>query len=288
MTNVNQPKEIQRILASVTFSGAGTYGGLEVGAKLALEDNNIDIGDTDGASAGSITAGLIAIGYTGPQLKTVVLDADYSKLIPYNWFNIFKGYLASSSNVLGWLGELTKNQALEDCIIPFKAICTDLIEARPQAWDSRVNTDMLLKDAIYSSMAIPGIFPPYQNRYCDGGVTRNVPIQYLDGPNKISMVVDDGNSTGPFGNSIGMFLRILSILLSDDDQLLDAWAKANNIPVIKLKPKSLSSLGFVCRDMSLDQKSELVDYGREAVNLFLASNAGKLWIKKATTQTTTK
>ncbi len=278
-------------LISLANSGAGTLGVLEAGAYKAIFEY-FDIEEVAGTSAGSILSALIALGYTPSEVIDIVLDGDFSKLIDYsipymmislvdNKDSLFS--LSSNKNVLSWLSNLTQNKVLKDTLIPFKAITTDLYTGTYQVWDSK-NPDhenMLIKDAVYSSMAIPFVFPAYQGRYVDGGAVRNIPVQFLTGKNKLGVAIAERTGSGQTKNFFESVSSLLSILLSDDDKLIEDWAKVTQIPIIKLPS---SGARFLERNMPMSQKEELVQIGYETAKHFINENMSKICptIKKTT------
>lgn len=267
------------IKLAVAFGGAGTVGGAEVGAYMALEEiNDLLIQLLIGTSAGSIVAALAAMGYTGEQMKKITIDADYANLINENIFNLIGGTLASNGNVIAWLQKLTENKQMKDVSIPLATITTDVVEACPHAWDSRIYPDMPIHEAIYSSMAIPFIFKPYLNRYVDGGATRNIPVQYLEGSAKIGIAIKESCEKGPITGPFNMASRLISLLLTDDDVLLEDWSKQVKIPIIQLPT---DNAGFLERHMGLAQKEKLVDTGYQTMKAFLTSLRGKRWMSQA-------
>ncbi len=65
----------------LVFEGGGVKGIAFVGAVCCLEDNNYKIGRCAGTSAGAVVAALLAVGYTGRELKDIMLNTDYSKYL---------------------------------------------------------------------------------------------------------------------------------------------------------------------------------------------------------------
>ena len=131
-------------------SGAGTLGALEVGATAALWTVTRPSALVD-TSAGSIVGGLIALGHGPSNLYDIVISADYAKLIPMNeWLFPARGYLASNRNVIAWLREITNDQTMADCQIPFTAICSDLYTGKARTWDSWLLPDMPVWEAIHA------------------------------------------------------------------------------------------------------------------------------------------
>ncbi len=275
------------ILLSIGAGGAGTLGPAEVGALKALLEQlpiitgrKVQVTDVAGVSAGSIVAALYAMGYSPAEMVDITVDADFSKLIDYNIVDMFfTQCLASNKNVMAWLSALTSNKQMKDVNIPLTTVTTDIDTGRPHAWTSDLYPEMYIKDAIYSSMAIPFIFPEYLGKYVDGGATRNIPVQYLNGKNKILLTVNDGPKERVIKGFYQKAERLLSILLSDDDVLLDNIASMSKVPVIKIPT---GNAGFLERNMPKQQKLDLVQAGEKAITDFLTSEGGMKWVKRLT------
>ncbi len=259
-------------------SGAGTLGSIEVGAVAALWKYTRP-SFLAGTSAGSIVAGMLALGHAPSDLYDIVISADYAKLIPMRpWLAPFRGYLASNKNVIAWLKEITENQYMEDCKIPFTAICSDLWTGKARAWDSWQTPDMPVWEAILCSMSIPFVYPPYQSRYQDGGMIDNLGINYLPGKNKkLGLKVTETSKTGPVKGLVGIAEQDISMMLSASEQDMVLLAKASGIPIIRLPA---GSAGFLNTKMSRQQKIDLYWRGHEAVTNWMESEEGKEWITK--------
>lgn len=259
------------------LSGAGTLAALHVGAVNYLWQFTRPSILTD-TSAGSIVAGCLATSMTPVDMKHVVMSADYRKLIPMNRLLApFRGYLASTKNVRAWLLELTRGQFMEDCEIPFTAICSDLNTGRVHTFTMQKDPGMYVADAILASMSIPDVFPPFQGRYVDGGVLCNLGIQYLPGTarRRLGLRVTEAQTVGPVTGFVDEQERLISMMLSasEDDELL--IARALNVPVIDLPG---GNLGFLNRDMTQAQKAGLYQAGYEAAQAWMESTAGKEWL----------
>lgn len=261
------------------LSGAGTLAGLHAGAVNYLwQYTRPSI--MAATSAGSIIAGCLATGMQPAEMKHVVLSADYAKLIPINpWLAPFRGYLASTKNVRAFLLELTNQQVMADCEIPFIAISSDLNTGRVATFDMQKNPDMLVADAILASMSIPDVFPAFQGRYVDGGVLCNLGVQYLPGKHKrLGLRVSEAQTVGPVTGLVDEQERLISMMLSasESDEML--LAKSLNIPVICLPG---GNLGFLNRSMTQAQKLSLYEAGYSAAQAWCNSAAGKAWLTQS-------
>src|ERR1700704_2549376 len=62
------------------FEGGGVRGIGLVGALQGVEDNGYQIEHVAGASAGAISAALVAGRYTADEIRSIILDIDFSRL----------------------------------------------------------------------------------------------------------------------------------------------------------------------------------------------------------------
>ncbi|MHB1023979.1 MAG: patatin-like phospholipase family protein [Acidobacteriaceae bacterium] len=260
----------------IAISGAGTLGSLEVGAVSALWTKTRPSALV-GTSAGSIVAGLTALGHGPADLYDIVISADYSRLIPFNkWLAPFRGYLASNGNVIAWLREITDNQTMADCRVPFTAICSDLNTGKARTWDSWLLPDMPVWEAILCSMSIPAVYPAYLDSYQDGGMVDNLGINYLPGKDKrIGLKVTEATAVGPVRGVLDQAQRDISMMLSASEQDMCLLAKATGIPIIRLPA---GNLGFLDTGMTRAQKISLYQRGRDAVTAWMATAEGAKWL----------
>ncbi len=250
----------------LAISGAGVLGTLEVGACKCLDEFGFSYSKIVGTSAGSITGSLLALGFSVDDMEKIVLEANFEKLIPYNYLGAFiKGYLASNKNVTAWLKDITSHAVFGDCKIPFVAITSDIQTGSVYIFDSTSPefADIPIWQGVLASMSIPDVFPVFQDKFVDGGVLNNLGVNFLDrkSPN-IALKVVDGSGFYKPGSLIGLQERLIGMLLSASENDMVQLAKAYNIPII---PLNSHSFGFLDRSMSLSDKKMLIQWGYYAV-----------------------
>ena len=267
-----------RQAVAVAISGAGTNGAAEAGAIAALEDAHLDIDEVTGTSAGSIVAALIALGATGRQMRTVIMDANYANLIDYQWWSIMGRWTAASAgNVQRWLQLITRNQQMKDCALSLTTVTADLTTQKSVYWRASEVPAMPVWQAIYSSMAIPFIFPKYLDRYVDGGVMDNLPVAQLTASKRrLALLATEVCQTGPVTGPIDEAGRALSMMLSANVAQAKIYAKAVGVPVVELP---CGNLGFLDRAQTLDEKRWLFSSGYRAVTQWLQTPEGKQWLQ---------
>jgi len=259
------------------YSGAGTLAGLHVGATAAIW-SYARPEYLVGTSAGSIVAALIALGKTPSDLKTIVLDADYSRLIPMNpWLAPFRGYLASNKPAIAWLRELTEDQTMGDCQIPLVCVASDLWTGEDKLFGTAGYPEVPLWRAILASMSIPQVFPAYMNRYEDGGLVNNLAVNLLPKTGRrIAFRVTEASRIGPVRGLIQRIEREASMSLSASENAMVMLAKSLDIPVVNLPG---GNLGFLNTAMTTAQKESLYQRGYEVTQQWLESPKGKEWLQ---------
>src|SRR2546430_1892721 len=188
----------------VALSGGAARGLAHIGVLKVLEEAGVPVDVITGTSMGSVVGGLYAVGYTAPQLDTIVRTEDWYRLLtdPVDrrdlavdrkftedhyllTLPIQRGGIklpksvVTGQRVSQLLTRLTWSaHAIRDfraLPIPFAAVATDLETSRAVVLDHG-----FLPDAIRASMALPSVFSPVDlgdTAVIDGGVVRNLPAQ---------------------------------------------------------------------------------------------------------------
>ena len=262
----------------VVRSGAGTLAPLHVGADMALEEAGIVPVVNAGASAGAIISACKALGMTGTEMEQIVLDADFGKLIPLKpWTYPFRGYAASNANAVAWMREITRDQTLADCASRLITVCGDEEFLQVKAFDSAppAGGSLPIWQAVLPSFSIPEVFPPWQGRFCDGGVMMNLPVVFLPGLHpRLALRVTERSQMGPVKGWVDRQERLLDMMLLANERDSILLARKENVPVIDLPG---GNTGFLDRTMTRGQKQRLIETGYNAVTQFLESSQGKRW-----------
>lgn len=202
-TQAQQKLNNKRPKVAVVLSGGGAKGFSHIGVLEVLEKEGIPIDMIVGNSIGSIIGGLYSIGYDSKKLSELCLSENWTELLtdftPRKQLDQYakqeqQRYVFSipvytekktdigsgvvqGENVINLFCKLTSNIPNEVDFstfpIPFACIGTDLHQGKEV-----VLTSGHLPTAIYSSMAIPGVFAPIKYKeytFVDGGVVNNFP-----------------------------------------------------------------------------------------------------------------
>lgn len=176
-----------KIKAILALGGGGSRGVAHLGVIKTLIENEVEINGIAGTSIGSIVGSIFALGTPIEEMIEIFNKVDQTKLFGFPF--------SDGPGLLGYKGvrEFLKftvgDKTFEDTIIPLRIVSTDLRTNQVEYL-----TEGKITDAILSSIAIPGVFPPVmqgQRIYVDGGLMDPVPVRaarLLDLPGKIIAV----------------------------------------------------------------------------------------------------
>jgi len=206
-----ETKETLRAKSSYDYlvlSGGGIKGIAYCGALKWLQENDIispKMKGYAGTSAGSIVAGLLAVGYDVNELMQVMNEMDMKKIcddkvgIIRDTYSLIEHYgIAPGDYVMDFLGDLIekktgdKDYTLEQLYktrgVKLVIVGTNMNTKASKYFhpESEIAADrtMPIRKAIRISMSIPFVFTPVEHRghlYVDGGVLDNYPIHVFDG-----------------------------------------------------------------------------------------------------------
>lgn len=191
----------------IAFSGGGSRGAAHIGVLKALEEEGLFPAATAGASAGSIVAGLYALGYSVSEMESIVysLSRNGCRYIDVNYLGLLlflpqiikkkkptlSGFL-KGNKLHQYLCDLTQGAKFFDIKMKLVIPAVDLNSGKTIAFtnvkfpkkspDVIWENDFSLCDVMMASSSVPGVFEPQilQN-YClvDGGVTNVMPVDLL-------------------------------------------------------------------------------------------------------------
>ncbi len=187
------------------LSGGGAKGMAHIGLLRMLDSLGIRPDFITGTSAGAIIGGLYAMGYSGDELKQILINADWPALlsnkIPLRAINIEEkdeyGRYWLEMPMKNWKPSLPRGAIegaelqeyligltfparhihdFDSLPIPFRCVATDINTGRPVL----LKTGQL-SEALRASMAVPLVFSPIEwddtLLLIDGGLIRNFPVQ---------------------------------------------------------------------------------------------------------------
>lgn len=181
-------KETGRLLGLALGSGAA-FGLAHVGVIKVLEEKHIPVDVVSGSSMGALIAAMWGLGLSAAKIEqiTMVLRKKLNIMRLMDFTIPVSGILAGA-RLKKFLRSILGEKTFEDLKIPVKIMVYDLANRETVVMDKG-----RLLDAVFMSIAVPGIFKPTVKKdkvYIDGGVSDPVPVEVLanDGVNKIIAV----------------------------------------------------------------------------------------------------
>ena len=164
----------ERKKIGIALSGGGVRGIAHIAVLEVLEDLKIPIDYISGTSMGAIVAALYAFEPNAKKLKKEILKIDISKLFD---FTISKYGFIKGNRLEEFFQKRFNNMTFKDAKIPLFITAYDIERNREVIFNKGD-----VSRAIRSSISIPGIFFPVQNKneiLVDGGVIDPIPSEIL-------------------------------------------------------------------------------------------------------------
>ncbi|MFA6007854.1 MAG: patatin-like phospholipase family protein [Candidatus Shapirobacteria bacterium] len=165
----------------LVLGGGGSKGLAHVGVIKALVENDFEITQIAGTSAGALIGGLYAANPDYRELEKIVENISYYKLIKILVDWPVRNGLVRGRKMEKFLNRLCGQKSIENLPIKFKAVCTDLITGQKYVFDQGK-----LVTAIRASCAVPAIFSPikYEGKILiDGGAISPIPVSEVEAKN---------------------------------------------------------------------------------------------------------
>ncbi|MBU1148252.1 MAG: patatin-like phospholipase family protein [Candidatus Omnitrophica bacterium] len=170
-------KESGKLLGLALGSGAA-FGLAHIGVLKVLEDRRIIIDVVSGSSIGALIAGMYGLGFSADKIKGVAKKLRSKlKILRLMDFTLPISGILAGKRMKMFLGKIFEEKTFEDLEIPVKIMVYDLANR-----ETLVIEKGLLADAVYMSIAVPGIFKPKiekERMIIDGGVSDPVPVDIL-------------------------------------------------------------------------------------------------------------
>jgi NTE family protein len=157
----------------LVLGSGGSKGIAHLGVIKALVENDFEITQIAGTSAGAMMGGLYAANLDGQKIEDEINAIDYLKLFKILLEKPTKNALLRGRKMEAFLDKLCGEKKIEDLPIKFRAVCSDLITGDKYIFDKGK-----LSTAIRASCAIPALFSPvrYEDKILiDGGATSPIP-----------------------------------------------------------------------------------------------------------------
>ncbi|MCD6212483.1 MAG: patatin-like phospholipase family protein [Sulfurovum sp.] len=160
---------------TLVLSGGGALGIAHLGVLHDLEKQNIVPNEIVGTSMGGIIGASIAIGMKEKE----ILEEIKSFSNVFNWikFSFSGNAVVENEKIAKIFDTLFKDRKMKDTLIPLKLIATNLNNGHKKVFTAL--DDVFIKDALLSTMAIPGVFEEHiidGETYGDGFLCENLGV----------------------------------------------------------------------------------------------------------------
>jgi len=167
----------ENVIGLALGSGAA-FGLAHIGVLHVLEKEKIPIGIVSGASIGALIAAMWGIGLASKEIESISeklkRKLNIMRLLDFTF--PISGILAGK-RLRRFLRAILGDKTFEDLKVPVKIIVCDLANRETIIVDKG-----RLLDAVYKSIAVPGIFQPIMEEgrmLVDGGILDPVPVDVL-------------------------------------------------------------------------------------------------------------
>jgi NTE family protein len=238
--------EVISMSFGIALSGGGTRGAAHVGVMCALEEAGMLPNSISGTSAGSIVAGMYALGMPPHEMKEKIIKLvqDGSSLVDADYLGIFEsivqlfrgkpitfsGFL-KGNKLEKYFDNLTNGKNITELKMKTIITAVDLYSRQTIAYINALDgvkplknvwwkTNVRISAAMRASSAVPAYFQPkLMDGMClvDGGVTDVVPVDLLIAAGEPNVLAIDLSENYPFtgnGNIIEVCNHSLSIMMS--------------------------------------------------------------------------
>ena len=160
---------------TLVLSGGGALGIAHLGVLHDLEEQHIVPNEIVGTSMGGIIAACMSIGMDEEEIcKRIKSFAGV-----FNWikFSFSGNAIVDNSKVAKIFDGIFQNKKMHETEIPLKLIATNLLNGHKRVFTA--SDDVYIKDAVLSTMAIPGVFEEHVingDTYGDGFLCENLGI----------------------------------------------------------------------------------------------------------------
>lgn len=170
-------KNIQRPKIGLALGSGGSRGLAHISVIKVLEENNIPIDFIAGSSIGAMIGGAYASGLTAKRIEEIALETNWRRMFSLLFDPHLKQGLVGGEKVKKFINDYVGGKKIEDCVIPFVAVATDL-----KTGEIVVLNKGEMTTAIRASTSIPLIFKPVEiegRMLADGGLSAPVPVEIV-------------------------------------------------------------------------------------------------------------
>ncbi len=256
---------------AVVLGGGGLKGFAHIGVLRALEEEGVQPALYAGTSIGSLVAAAHASGTSVDELEQRALALRRRDLFRINHLGMVLERMHSPSLYLEQplrtlCEENVPDGTFEALRTPLLVNTVDVERGTLVTWGLPGLRDVLVRDAVYASCALPGFFPPgrVDGRVCvDGGTIDNLPVSLAAQGMELVIAVDVGSSDLALASDVqsrgfaSIYMRAATVMMHAlQSEQLESWAGP---PILLIRPRLADSHWF-----SFDSAAQFIAAGYEA------------------------
>ncbi|RUM69882.1 MAG: patatin-like phospholipase family protein [Sulfurovum sp.] len=160
---------------TLVLSGGGALGIAHLGILHDLEKQKLFPAEVVGTSMGGVIAACMAIGMNENEIYQEIQK--FSSVLKWIKFSFQGNAIIDNAKLETIFTQIFGKKKIKDTIIPLKIIATNLINGNKRVFTKE--DDIYIKDAILTTIAIPGIFDEHiidNKPYGDGFLCENLGI----------------------------------------------------------------------------------------------------------------
>jgi NTE family protein len=255
------------------LGGGGLKGFAHIGVLRAFEERGIRPTVVAGTSIGSLIAAAYVGGMPNKEMVERAMRLTKPDLFRINHVGMVTKRMLSPALYLAkplerLVAEIVPEGTFRDLKTPLLVNCVDLENASQVLWGLPGMQDVLIRDAVYASCALPGFFPPGKvgGRTCaDGGIADNVPALAASHNVDAVIAVDVGSTNIARANRISekgfaaIYIRAAQVMMKSLQALqLEQWTGP---PLLLVRPAVWHFNWF-----SFAHVDRIIQLGYEAAN----------------------
>ncbi|MDR1679286.1 MAG: patatin-like phospholipase family protein [Prevotellaceae bacterium] len=278
---------------AVVLSGGGAKGFAHIGVLKVLEREGIPVDIVVGTSIGSIVGAMYAVGYSPAQIEQMSREQDWAFLlsdriprrflssndqllrqryqlsVPFDTRSLFQlpSSVVEGQNLInyfcGIMGNVPEDADFNTFPRAFACVATDLEKGKEV-----VMHNGFLPTAIFSSMAIPGVFAPCEREgkfLADGGIVNNFPCDVARNMGADIIIGVDLRNMLATQEHLHSLPNILNQMISFYDPAQDSVGNRNCDILIRPDMTGFNASSFTARAVD-----SLILRGEQAANGLLA------------------
>jgi len=165
-------------LLGLALGSGGAFGLAHIGVLKVLEQNRIGVDTISGSSIGALIASMRGLGFSSDKIERIAKKLkNRLNIMRLLDFTLPISGMLAGKRMKRFLRSFLGRKTFEDLEVPVKIMVYDLANRETLCIEKG-----LLVEAVYRSIAIPGIFKPKMERermFVDGGVSDPVPVDIL-------------------------------------------------------------------------------------------------------------